>query len=206
MWFSPNEEEFDLYEGRLCLDFANTMEWHASDEPTETLQDYDDLVAWAERVSLLDGNQADQLRTLAARHRAQAQQAFNEAIELREAIYRLFSAVAFGNEPSAEDLALLNDWVARSLGHLRIQPAADSSFGLAWEGDGDSFDRPLWPVALSAADLLTSADIDRVGECADDRGCGWLFYDRSRNRQRRWCSMETCGNRAKAHRHYERTR
>jgi predicted RNA-binding Zn ribbon-like protein len=42
-----------------------------------------------------------------------------------------------------------------------------------------------------------------VGEC-EGEGCSWLFLDTSRNRSRRWCSMEDCGNRAKARRHYER--
>ena len=66
------------------------------------------------------------------------------------------------------------------------------------------FDRILWPVARSAGELLISDKLDRVRQCADDRGCGYLFVDTSRNRSRRWCSMESCGNRAKAHRHYQR--
>lgn len=61
----------------------------------------------------------------------------------------------------------------------------------------------LWPVARSAAELLTSPDAQRVRECAL-RSCSWLFVDRSRNRRRRWCDMKTCGNRAKARRHYRR--
>ncbi len=57
----------------------------------------------------------------------------------------------------------------------------------------------LW----SAADLLTTAELALVGECAGE-GCSWLFLDTSRNRSRLWCSMEDCGNRAKARRHYAR--
>jgi len=64
---------------------------------------------------------------------------------------------------------------------------------------------PLWPVAWSAADLLTSGRVARVRACADRR-CGWMFLDASRSRRRRWCSMEACGNRAKARRHYRRQR
>jgi len=60
-------------------------------------------------------------------------------------------------------------------------------------------------VVHDAAGLLTSEKLDRVEECADDR-CGWLFLDVSRNRSRRWCAMEDCGNRAKARRHYKRKR
>ncbi|HXO42658.1 MAG TPA: CGNR zinc finger domain-containing protein, partial [Thermoanaerobaculia bacterium] len=57
----------------------------------------------------------------------------------------------------------------------------------------------------SAAELLTSDKWRRVRECAGS-DCTWLFLDRSRNRSRRWCAMQTCGNRAKARRHYRRAR
>jgi predicted RNA-binding Zn ribbon-like protein len=61
----------------------------------------------------------------------------------------------------------------------------------------------LSPVAWSVAELLMSEDLHRVRECAGP-DCGWLFMDTSKNGSRRWCSMETCGNRAKARRHRER--
>ena len=69
----------------------------------------------------------------------------------------------------------------------------------------EALERPLWPVLWAAAELLTSADRDRVRACASDP-CRWLFLDLSRNRSRRWCSMEDCGNRAKARRHYARSK
>ncbi|MCB0153982.1 MAG: CGNR zinc finger domain-containing protein, partial [Anaerolineae bacterium] len=55
----------------------------------------------------------------------------------------------------------------------------------------------------SAAELLTSDRLNRVGQCAGE-SCGWLFLDTTRNHSRRWCEMEHCGNRAKAKRHYRR--
>jgi predicted RNA-binding Zn ribbon-like protein len=58
----------------------------------------------------------------------------------------------------------------------------------------------LWPVLRSAAELLACEDRERVGQCADDRGCDWLFCDSRRNHSRRWCNVEDCGNRAKARR------
>ena len=67
-------------------------------------------------------------------------------------------------------------------------------------------ERVLWPVVWSAANLLTSRILERVGQCADDRGCGWLFMDLSRNRSRRWCDMKDCGNRDKVRRYYARKR
>jgi predicted RNA-binding Zn ribbon-like protein len=61
------------------------------------------------------------------------------------------------------------------------------------------------PVLWSAADILVGPDSARVRECANNR-CLWLFLDDSKNGTRRWCSMQACGNRAKAHRHYLRQR
>ena len=62
----------------------------------------------------------------------------------------------------------------------------------------------LGPIARAAADLLAADPVRRVGQCHDDRGCGWLFLDTSRLQSRQWCSMADCGNRAKARRHYRR--
>ena len=58
-------------------------------------------------------------------------------------------------------------------------------------------------LAAAAAKVAIQERIDRVKICpADD--CRWAFYDTSRNRSRQWCSMEVCGNRAKARAHRQR--
>ena len=49
---------FDLDSGALCLDFANTVEWHASDHPDDKLHDYTDLIAWAEAAAILAPDRA----------------------------------------------------------------------------------------------------------------------------------------------------
>jgi predicted RNA-binding Zn ribbon-like protein len=59
----------------------------------------------------------------------------------------------------------------------------------------------LWPVAYAATELLTSGPLGRVKNCA---GCNWLFVDESKNRSRRWCSMEECGTHAKMRRYVAR--
>jgi hypothetical protein len=62
---------------------------------------------------------------------------------------------------------------------------------------------PVGLVAAAAAKVAIEGRLDRVKICpADD--CRWAFYDTSRNRSRQWCSMEVCGNRAKARSHRER--
>jgi predicted RNA-binding Zn ribbon-like protein len=126
------------------------------------------------------------------------------AIALREAIYHIFSDTADGEEPNPHDVQTLNRELATAWDHLRLAPTG-GGFAWEWVAEGNELDRVLWLVARSAAELLTSGPLDRVRECANDP-CGWLFVDLSRNRSRRWCDMQDCGNKVKARRHYARTK
>jgi predicted RNA-binding Zn ribbon-like protein len=83
--------------------------------------------------------------------------------------------------------------------------ATGRGFRWRWAGGGTSLESVLWPIARSAGELLASEERSQVRVCDADT-CAWLFVDRSRNRSRRWCSMDSCGNRAKARRHYSRKR
>ncbi len=199
-----NAGTLKLLGGRLSLDFANTADWHASDHPIEFLTSYSDLVAWSQHVDLLTDHQVQHLLKEAARRPEDATTVLKRAIALREAIYRIFSAISHRRPPPAADLATFNAELSRALAQSRIVSTAEG-FAWDWAGTEDMLDWMLWPVVHDAAVLLTSKEIDRVGQCDDNR-CGWLFLDTSRNRSRRWCSMEDCGNRAKARRHYERKR
>jgi len=198
-----SDERFDFDGGDLSLDFANTNEWHASQHPLEHLGGFDDLVDWGEAAGLIDAARASELHDLASQRPAEAAQSYAQAISLREAIYRIFSAQYRRDRVSPEDLQILNNTLSSSLSHLQVAHNPQG-FSWKWRQDPDAFGQVLWPIARSAADLLTSGRLDRVRECEDDRGCGFLFIDTSRNRSRRWCSMESCGNRAKAKRHYAR--
>ncbi len=199
-----NAGTLGLLGGRLSLDFTNTADWHASDHPAEFLTSYSDLVAWSQHVGILTEHRAQRLLKEAARHPVDASTVLERAIALREAIYRIFSAISHGHPPQAADLATFNAELSGALAQSRIVSTAEG-FTWDWAGAEEAMDQMLWPVVHDAAGLLTSEELDRIGQCADDR-CGWLFLDTSRNRSRRWCSMEACGNRAKARRHYKRQR
>jgi predicted RNA-binding Zn ribbon-like protein len=86
---------------------------------------------------------------------------------------------------------------------------ADSAYTWGWDRSGDHrgirLDSPLWPVAQSAAELLTSPMLGRVKVCAGE-GCGWVFLDESRNGSRRWCDSRDCGNRERVRRYLARKR
>ena len=199
------EGNLKLESGWLCLDFTNTAEWHLSHHPAERLTSYAELIAWAHAIGLLPDRTAQQLLRAAAQRPAEAARVLERAVALREAIYHIFLAVAGGHSPAADDQATLNAELSRSLSKSRLA-WNKANFDWSRQGEDGDLDQVLWRVLRSTTDLLTSEDIQRVGVCADDRGCGWLFYDTSRNRTRQWCSMRGCGDRAKAKRHYEKVK
>jgi len=196
-------EEFDFDSGALCLDFANTVEWHASESPEDRLQDVSSLLNWGEAAGVYSPVTATRLRDQAEREQSKAAFAFDRALSLREAVYRIFTGLSDSESSDPADLAQLNTALSGALGHLRLVPAG-AGFDYTWDDDSQDMDQVYRAVAHSAAELLTADHLDRVSQCADDRGCGYLFLDTSRNRSRRWCSMDSCGNRAKAMRHYRR--
>ena len=198
-----NLNKLNLEAGDLCLDFANTANWHASAEPVESLNNYTDLATWAKKTGLLNDQETEQLLQQAAVHPAEADAVLEQAIELREAIYHIFSAIANKTSARDTDLAILNRALQETCPHLEAAPAPQK-FTWHWVGYTGTFDLMLGPVARAAAELLTSDMLDRVKQCEDDRGCGYLFLDLSKNRSRRWCDMESCGNRAKVRRYRRR--
>jgi predicted RNA-binding Zn ribbon-like protein len=189
--------KFDLCGGHIALDFTNTLSSRLSPPPVEHLSSYAALVAFAEQSGILPAAEGARRRAWAQREAAQAERVRAGAVELREALYRIFDGLAEGRLPARDDLAVLNAWIGR----LRLGE------GLAWEwaAGADAPDALLAPVVLSAVELLTSERRARVRACAAD-DCAWFFLDTSKNHSRRWCDMNSCGNRMKARRHYERSR
>jgi predicted RNA-binding Zn ribbon-like protein len=200
--------EFKLVGGRLCLDFINTVSGRGPD-PSIRGRDYRDfvelerLVTWTDLVRWAVSAGATQVpaSTLEKAGRADATTATKvtaRARALREAMYRVFKASIEGWAPPAAALELLNREIAEARKHEQLVFAEDRlSLGLA--ANRTDLDHILWPVALSAAELLTGEQLKRVTQCPGDQ-CGWLFFDSSRNKSRRWCDMADCGNLAKVQR------
>jgi predicted RNA-binding Zn ribbon-like protein len=193
--------------GRLCLDFANTVGHRATDHPSEFLTSYAVLVALARYTGALTDAEADHLRRLAERQPDAADAVHREALALRDTVYRLFAAVARRQEPALSDIDEVYRVYQKGLEHARIR-RHNGGYGWKWTEAADSLDRPLWPVAWSAVELLTSRDLDRIKMCHGDDGasCYWLFLDETKNRIRRWCNMTVCGKGAKARRQAARRR
>ncbi len=191
--------------GSLPVAFVNTV--GAREENRQmAVQSYAELLAWSQQVGVTSATVAERLRKLAAERPEEATAAYERAADARSRLFRLFLAVGAGrHQLPPEDFAAVNEALALALPALRMV-YAESAVQWGWTGDEEALDRMLWPVLFSAAELLIAAEGRRhVRQCAF-RGCLLFFVDRSPTRQRKWCDMNTCGNRAKAIRHRKRDR
>jgi len=185
----------------LCLDFANTLAWRGS-TPTESLHNFADLITWCANNGLASERLARRVRKWPDKHPRRSAEIVADAIAIREAIYLAFHGVATHRTPGVADLDLFNRVLHDAPRRTTIRAIGD---GFGWQLDDTKISATslLAPVLWSAGDLLVGTQCARVRECFNDK-CLWLFLDDSKNGTRRWCSMRSCGNRAKAHRHYLR--
>jgi predicted RNA-binding Zn ribbon-like protein len=199
----PDPQSLKLIGGRICLDFINTVDCRNSDHPREVLSTYPNLVSWSQHANVLTQDEAKDLLREADLHPADARIVLERAITTREALHRIFSAIANHRSPAVTDTEVLNTEMSIAMAQMHLKPASPPN-PWAYTFEERKLDQMLWPIIHSAAELLTSDKLDRVCECPGEN-CGWLFIDMSRNRSRRWCDMKDCGNRAKARRHYQTT-
>lgn len=188
-------------------DLVNTIDWTRDGVANERLTDYERLTRWAAGAGVLSRSEATALRDTARAHPEAAAEAVEDARRLRWLLQRLLASVARRKQDAAA-WQEFGEYLEDALGHLLLEPRPLARKGgraasWSWRGAGERLDWFLWPVVRSTAELLSSDEAHRIRVCDGD-GCGWMFVDRSRNRLRRWCEMETCGTAAKSRRRRER--
>jgi predicted RNA-binding Zn ribbon-like protein len=157
------------------------------DRGTDAFAAGEDSAAWLAEHGLPGGGALDD----ADRQRLSA---------VREALRELLLANNAGEPPPRDALSELN------------RQSSDAAIGLRFDPDGsalvtqcDGVDSTIARVLTITHESMREGTWPRLKVCpADD--CLWAFYDHSRNRSGTWCSMEECGNRAKARAYRERQR
>jgi predicted RNA-binding Zn ribbon-like protein len=178
--------------GLYCLDFCNTFD-HRRHPPA-----YDFL---PDRKAVLEWGRAQGTLSRRDRAAASAGPSMARVRKVRTLIFRLLLPFSRSASPSPADLSAFQKILRQTTGKMELV-SAGGRYCLACP-TGDPVERIVCEAVRSTAELLLSNRGDRIREC---QGCGWLFFDSTRNRSRRWCTMAICGNRAKARRHYQRTR
>jgi predicted RNA-binding Zn ribbon-like protein len=173
------QEEFRFYLGSLALNFSATV-GHRLAQPIERIATADDLARWLRAADLVAGDVVPS----AAEYRA--------AIRLREAIYAVGAAVIHDRTPAIEDVETINRAASAERRIAQLDALARTRM----------FRKARAPVRAALAAIADDAirvfneECELLGAC-EDRACGALMRANPRGPRRRWCSMASCGNRAK---------
>lgn len=189
--------------GEPCLDFINSVRFRGRTEECETIIGYEDLLDWTSEAHTLSVAMVPLLRKSAQANPAGATKSLQRAWQLRDVLFSAFSAVVRDERVPEGDIDALNKWLRKAGGHRIISKLTDQGYEWSWDVSGN-LDAPLWPIAHSAGNILTSGQKLLVKQC-DGEACLRIFLDSTRNRRRRWCDAAGCGNRHRVREHYRRS-
>jgi predicted RNA-binding Zn ribbon-like protein len=193
----------DLVAGHVVLDLVNTVTGRDS-RPTDWLESYERVLEWAALTDTFDASSLHMLDGMRTADRRAAARALTRLCDLREAVYDVVVAI-ISEEPAPEPtVSRLEEHWKKAVVSARLT-FSEGRAELQLDAVSSGLEYPRHLLSLSAFDLLQTLPLERTRVCASPR-CTWLFIDRSRGGQRRWCDMATCGNQSKSRRHYERTR
>jgi hypothetical protein len=142
-----SETSFDFDSGDLSLDYANTKNWHASENSEEELNSYADFVAWGEAAGLLSAEEAGRLRQLAAQKPAETAVAYQQIIALAGDLQDLSRRYAGAH--SSPGFEALNAVVRQARAHLQLV-VVEGQFRWEWAAETGR-KRVLWSVGRRRA-------------------------------------------------------
>lgn len=177
--------------GDPALDFANTFHWRGGRE-VDFIPDYVSLVDWSVPAGLLQPDERDALIALAVADPAEADAVHQQALVVRT-LWREYlpGALKATKTGIASELPVrLKEMLSVSLTQMPLL------VGRIYETRSEGLRLPLARIALSIISLHAIPVERQIGQCEGDP-CGGFFLNASRSKPRRWCSMDTCGNRAK---------
>jgi predicted RNA-binding Zn ribbon-like protein len=191
---ATSTSDMRLSGGHPALDFTNAVDSRRGRWGPDFLRSFDDLLVLAERTAMLDSAAISRLRKKASADARRARAAVEEAVRLREAIYKAFIAEDTGRAYPSAALKVVE--MAAREGRSRERLSHTKS-GFAWSLPFDELEDVGRAFALAALELLIARNDRReVRECKGDN-CGWLFLDHSKGGHRRWCSDASCGARSR---------
>ena len=197
---APRYGQFSWIGGDPSIDFVNTVTWRTYGLRRERIGSFRDAIAWA---NVAFGPAAtDGLPAYAASHPRKAARALDRVIELRRNLHALFGAIAAGMPAPVGELRLFNGALQTTFSRTSVRQVRRLQWH--WSYPENPLEAVLDRVTWSAARLLTSHDVGLLRQCANPE-CGWVFVDRSRKRNRRWCGLE-CSSQDKSSRYYARNR
>jgi predicted RNA-binding Zn ribbon-like protein len=176
---------FFFFGNHLTLDFLNTRP-KLDGNFVELLPDFPSLLKWFQAAALLSPQVAAQLQ----KHSA-ASNTHYSILAFRESLRNAVELWEQGKPLPHAFTNKLNDLLSQHPVKFRLNKTGHSDLWFPTAHPADLFA----PLAYSAAKLFSDEDHTRVRQCG---ACVLHFLDTSKKGTRRWCSMDICGNRAKA--------
>jgi predicted RNA-binding Zn ribbon-like protein len=177
-------EELPFVAGNAGLDFVNTAELRGHPEAGDVIATAADLQRWGRRYGLLSN----------ARVHDPGGDELRRAIEVRELLYAVFVSRIEGHAPSRAQLEQLAALAADAYAAAELR--RDATGAIQWHWRGNELSTVRHTAVTDAVQLLAQPPTPRLKQCPGDQ-CGWLFLDRTKRGNRRWCEMRTCGQEAK---------
>ena len=181
--------------GDAALDFANTRHWRDGRE-IDFLTGYTALIDWAVVAGLLSEGEGARLREAEEVMPLQAADVFSAAVRLRDTWKIHLGEATRALSPALQPPEALRRMVTAALGPPDLAIAGLPEDTLT----GADMALPLARAALAIGAFLALPHAGMLRMCEADP-CGGVFLDTSRSQKRRWCAMDSCGNRIKAKRH-----
>jgi predicted RNA-binding Zn ribbon-like protein len=185
-----------------CLDFVNT-EIVARGSRVDLLAGFADLVGWLQAGSLITPPQARDAEKRWG-NGPEGKAVFKEAVSLRTALRVMAERLAAGKPADRTTIEPINRVLASRSTYTQLELNGNKVVSHL-HATSESSRHLLVPIAESAAWLLEHGDMSLV-RCCENPACILFFYDTTKNKRRRWCSMDACGSRAKAAAYYRRSR
>ncbi len=185
------------------LDFVNTEITSRTGEPLDLLTSFSDYLGWLVEARLIPPSKRNEVATLWRDERENAQ-ILDKVRSFRRNLRSMVTDLVEGRQISSPHLDEINYFLAFNAGGDQIVRGKSGLERSRQYG----FKAPVHfmaPLADAAMRLLTECDPRLIRVC-ENPDCVLVFYDTSKSRHRRWCSMKTCGNRAKAAKFYRRHR
>ena len=197
--FSPG----DLVGGHVVLDLVNTVTGRDGDA-VDWLESYAGVLEWAGLTAQFDERVLAALERINTGDPDAGTLALGRLRKLREATHDVLAVTIRDGTAPERTLRQLEARWKEATAHAFLT-ISDHQARLQLSVESSKLDYLHHELALRAVDLLRALSPARTRICANAE-CGWLFIDRSKGGQRRWCDMATCGNAAKSRRHQERKR
>ena len=195
-----NKEGFYTLGGRLAIDFANSYKRIGREK--EGIGSFEDLLIFMKSHQLLHEDEAADLHMFHFQNPGRCQKVVDGLVELRNKFRNVLTEIEQGWPVSLEFFEDINKRLAGFKSYHKLEPA-EEGMALKTIIDENGPEKLMFPIVRDIADYLTSDHIEKTRTCASD-DCDLYFVNQSRNGRRRWCSMSTCGNRAKVNAYLKR--